>query len=179
MSRNQAALLSNSSANRTNKSSPKRQQITVQPISENQLVGGLKTGQGWLSSTSKQSIDKYRAFLHLAFEKAQCNYKIRKGAGEAKKQYQKRAGEIELPTALTPALQQEYRTLDPPFPDLSVGDKLKLVKVSRSCSKKQLDRYFHLDPEKENIVYYKNQGDTKPMKSLSLDDCEVTVEKKD
>lgn len=66
----------------------------------------------------------------------------------------KRLSEIEGPAAVTKQLVAEYRTVDPDFNVLSLGERLKLLKLSRSCSKKTLERYFHIDPKSESLVYY-------------------------
>lgn len=53
------------------------------------------------------------------------------------------------------------------MPDLE-QDRLKLQKLSRSCSKKTLERYFQVDSKNEALVYYQKEEDLKPKKVLGL-----------
>ena len=55
-------------------------------------------------------------------------------------------------------------------------DKLKMSKLSRSCTKSMLERYFSLDQGNDSLVYYVKQGDQKPKKKLSLAGCRINVE---
>ena len=60
---------------------------------------------------------------------------------------------------------------------MKLGDKFKLLKLSRSCSKKTLERYFYIDSEQETLVYYGKEADKKPKKSVSLEKCKVGFER--
>jgi hypothetical protein len=61
---------------------------------------------------------------------------------------------------------------------LSLEDKLKLVKLSQSCSKKHLERYFIIDHASQAMVYYDKQTDKKPKKSVDLNECTIRIESK-
>ena len=61
---------------------------------------------------------------------------------------------------------------------MSLEDKLKLVKLSQSCSKKHLERYFIIDHASQAMVYYDKQTDKKPKKSVDLNECTIRIESK-
>jgi hypothetical protein len=51
-----------------------------------------------------------------------------------------------------------------------VNDRIKMDKTSRSaCSSKHLARFYDIDHEKQTLVYYMQQNDAKPKKSIMLD----------
>lgn len=64
-------------------------------------------------------------------------------------------------------------------PEVSLNDRLKLVKLSRSCSKKPLERFFDIDHTKQTMVYYDKQTDKKPKKSMDLKECIIRIESKE
>jgi hypothetical protein len=49
--------------------------------------------------------------------------------------------------------------VQPDFPGISIGERLRLVKVSRNCQKKTIERFFHVDADKESLVYYGKEKD--------------------
>jgi hypothetical protein len=51
-----------------------------------------------------------------------------------------------------------------------------LIKLSRSCTKKPLTRFFEIDPESLNLVYFSDEKAKKELKSLSLADCQMIIE---
>ena len=53
---------------------------------------------------------------------------------------------------MTSALLTQYKTVDPEFPGIDLKERLKLIKLSRSCSKKNIERFFSLDAD--SLVYY-------------------------
>ena len=64
----------------------------------------------------------------------------------------------------TQALIKTYRNCEPVPPEIG-GEKLKFSKLSRSCQKKVLERYYNIGNQNENtLVYYKKPTDEKPKK---------------
>lgn len=83
--------------------------------------------------------------------------------------------ELEKPTAVTPALLTKHKTSVETSVDTK--ERLKLIKLSRGCSKKNLERYFQVDASTSSLVYFEKAGDGKAKKTLSLKESRVTIEK--
>eukprot|EP00347_Sterkiella_histriomuscorum_P017570 403348829 len=143
-------------------------------------IGGKAIKQDWLRN---QSIEDYRSHLHLAFEKASLNYQKRQQnvSQQQNQQIQQHLKKYEdrniFKSQEYQNLSQQYASIDPQIDQ--AFDKLKLSKLSRSCTKSMLERYFSIDQSSESIVYYTKQGDIKPKKKLSLEQCKITVESKE
>ena len=59
---------------------------------------------------------------------------------------------------------------------MRISDKLKLCKLSRSCTKKPLERFFEIDSKSQSMVYFGKQTDKKPKKSVDLKNCIIRIE---
>lgn len=77
---------------------------------------------------------------------------------------------------MTSALLTQHKTSNETSVDTK--ERLKLIKLSRGCSKKNLERFFQVDPSTSSLVYFEKPGDPIAKKTLTLKESRVTIEKK-
>jgi hypothetical protein len=61
------------------------------------------------------------------------------------------------------------------MPDLQ-EERHKLVKISRSCGKNPIERFFNIDHKSEQFVYYTNSSALKPKKKVNLVETRTFIE---
>lgn len=65
------------------------------------------------------------------------------------------------------------------MPKVSLDQRRKLIKLTQGCSKKFIERYFNIDFSTHSMVYYEQQNDQRPKKSVNLKECIIRIESKE
>jgi hypothetical protein len=59
--------------------------------------------------------------------------------------------------------KSQYVNIEPELPEFS--ERRKLLKISRNCTKKQLERFFQIDTSSQSFVQFLDTTSTKPTKA--------------
>lgn len=68
-----------------------------------------------------------------------------------------------------------HAVCSPEMPDLR-EERHKLIKISRSCGKNPIERFFKIDPSSEQFVYFADTSAIKPMKKIKLLETRTCIE---